>query len=199
MGDFEQMEEHHQDFSKAGTRDPINWNSTDTIHSDLLATRDLVYNPCRFDCSQPLEEKQNADYGAYVFNLNALSIRFRVAKITPTKIGQFVTLWERIGNGPTQPYDISEPVDFFVISTRHDNNLGQFIFPTSVLCDQDIVSSQGKGGKRGIRVYPPWDHPTSRQALKTQAWQLEYFLEIPVNRPLDNVRAQMLYGVQPTY
>jgi hypothetical protein len=195
MGDFEQMEEQYQDFSKACTSHLNNWNSTSTIHSDLIVIRDLVYNPCRFECSQPLEETQNADYGAYVFSLNALSIRFRVAKITPTKIGQFVTIWERIGNGPTQPYDISDPVDYFVISARNGDNFGQFIFPTAVLCAQDIVSNQGKGGKRGIRVYPPWDHPTSRQALKTQAWQLEYFLEIPVSNPIDDVRAKMLYGL----
>ncbi|MCE5173737.1 MepB family protein [Paenibacillus profundus] len=188
------MDEKNREFSKACPSDQNFWTSSDTIHSDLLATKDLVYNPCRFDCSRPLLEAQNAEYGAYVFNLNALSIRFRVARITPTKVGQFVTLWERIGDGPIQPYDVSDPVDFFVISTRKGSNFGQFIFPKVVLCEQDIVSNKGKGGKRAIRVYPPWDNPTSRQAQKTQIWQLEYFLEIPVNIPIDFVRAQMLYG-----
>ncbi|WP_261808054.1 MepB family protein [Paenibacillus sp. N3.4] len=126
--------------------------------------------------------------------MNALSIRFRVARITPTKLGQFVTLWERIGNGPIQPYDVSDPVDFFVISARKGSAFGQFVFPKAVLCDQDIVSNKGKGGKRAIRVYPPWDNPTSRQAQKTQKWQLEYFLEIPVDTPIDYVRVQKLYG-----
>jgi hypothetical protein len=37
-------------------------------------------------------EAESAEYGAYTFELNDLSVRFRVAKITPTKIGQFVTL-----------------------------------------------------------------------------------------------------------
>ncbi|RAV14179.1 MepB family protein [Paenibacillus contaminans] len=170
------------------------WRSYDPIHSDLIAAKDLVYNPCRFDCSRPLPEAQNAEYGAYVFNLNALAIRFRVAKITPTKIGQFVTLWERVGDGPIQPYDVSDPADFFVISTRNGSDFGQFIFPKAVLCEQDIVSSKGKGGKRAIRVYPPWDKPASRQAQKTQSWQLEYFLDIPVNVPIDYVRAQRLYS-----
>ncbi|WP_282937319.1 MepB family protein [Paenibacillus sp. RC67] len=179
----------------AEASDPNAWNSSDYIHSDLLATKELVYNPCGLECSRPLSEVQNADYGAYVFHLNALSIRFRVAKITPTKVGQFVTLWERIGDGPTQPYDVSDPIDFFVISTRKGNSFGQFIFPKSVLCDQDIVSNKGSGGKRGIRVYPAWDQPTSRQAQKTQKWQLDYFLEIPVDGPVDFVRAQMLYGL----
>ncbi|MED2490499.1 MepB family protein [Bacillus thuringiensis] len=189
------MGEKNRDFLDADLSGQNSWASSVTIHRDLLATKDLVYSPCRFECSQPRIEAQNAEYGAYVFNLNALSIRFRVAKITPTKVGQFVTLWERIGDGPIQPYDISDPVDLFVISTREGNNFGQFVFPKTVLCNQDIVSNKGKGGKRAIRVYPPWDKPTSRQAQKTQAWQLEYFLEIPGNKPIDCVRAQMLYSL----
>ena len=28
-----------------------------------------------------------------------------------------------------------------------------------------------------IRVYPIWDKPTSKQAMETQKWQLEYFVE----------------------
>lgn len=188
------MDEKNLNFSEACPSDQNGWACSDSIHSDLVATKNLVYNPCRLDCSSPLPETHNAEYGAYLFNLNALSIRFRVAKITPTKIGQFVTLWERIGDGPIQPYDVSDLSDFFVISTRKGSHFGQFVFPKFVLCDQDIVSDEGKGGKRAIRVYPPWDNPTSRQAQKTQKWQLEYFLEIPVNIPIEFVRAQMLYG-----
>ncbi|WP_088044275.1 MepB family protein [Bacillus sp. EAC] len=174
----------------------MEWIATDTLHCDLLTIKDIVYNPCRFDCSLPRIESQNAEYGAYVFNLNSLSIRFRVAKITPKKVGQFVTLWERIGDSPIQPYDISDPVDLFVISTRNDDKFGQFIFPKTVLCDQGILSNKGKGGKRAIRVYPPWDKPSSRQAKKTQTWQLEYFLETPLSRPIDCVRAHNLYNTQ---
>lgn len=193
-GGLVQMDEKNRDFLDADPNGQNSWASSVTIHSDLLATKDLVYSPCRFECSQPRIEVQNAEYGAYVFNLNALSIRFRVAKITPTKVGQFVTLWERIGDGPIQPYDISDSVDLFVISTRKGNNFGQFVFPKAVLCNQDIVSDKGKSGKRAVRVYPPWDKPTGRQAQKTQIWQLEYFLEIPENTPIDCVRAQMLYS-----
>ena len=125
--------------------------------------------------------------------MNTLAVRFRVAKITPTKVGQFVTLWERSKAGPIQPYDLSDSVDFFVISAREGDNFGQFVFPKAVLCDHDIVSENGQGGKRAIRVYPPWDKPMSRQAQKTQDWQLNYFLEIPANRPIDRERVQMLY------
>lgn len=127
--------------------------------------------------------------------MNTLSIRFRVAKITPTKVGQFLPLWKRSGDGLIQPYDISDSVDLFVISIRQGNNFGQFVFPKAVLCKQVIVSNKGKDGKRAIRVYPSWDEPMSRQAQKTQIWQLKYFLEIPVNIPIDCVRAQMLYNL----
>ncbi|MEC0126550.1 MepB family protein [Paenibacillus pabuli] len=51
--------------------------------------------------------------------------------------------------------------------------IGHFVFPKHVLLQRDIISDQGKGGKRAIRVYPPWDKPTSKQALNTQQWQLE--------------------------
>jgi hypothetical protein len=188
------LTEKIRDSSEVSPVTQNSWTSSDTIHSDLLATKDFVYNPCRFDSTPPQLEAQNAEYGAYVFNLNGLSIRFRVAKITPTKVGQFVTLWERIADGPIQPFDVLDEVDLFVISTREGNNFGQFIFPKSVLSEHDILSSNGKGGKRAIRVYPPWAKTTSPQAQKTQRWQLEYFLEIPQNDPIDCVRAQMHYG-----
>ncbi|WP_447124044.1 MepB family protein [Glaciimonas sp. GG7] len=144
-------------------------------------------------------EAESADYGAYAFVLNGLAMRCRIAKITPTKIGQFVTLWKRIGNGPIQPYDASDRLDFFIISVRKDDCLGQFVFPKSVLCEQDVVSTDGKGGKRAMRVYPPWDTPVSRQAQTTQRWQLAYFLDISSadqDRRINCVRSKMLYTIQ---
>lgn len=167
------------------------------IHPDLLATIDLVYNSCEFHCSEPLLEKQNAEYGAYLFHINTFSIRFRVAKITPTKIGQFVTLWQRNAIGAPQPYNVSDLIDFYVISTRCGSNFGQFVFPKHVLYHQHILSNEGEGGKRAIRVYPPWDKPTNRQALHTQAWQLKYFLDIPLYESINFVRVHALYCMIP--
>ncbi len=165
-----------------------------SVHPDLLATRDLVYSPANFTWTPALAETESAQYGAYAFEINGLNVRFRVAKITPKKVGQFVTLWKRSGNGPTQPYDASDAVDFFVICTRSDTNFGQFVFPKSVLLEKNIFSTNGTGGKRGIRVYPPWDKTTNKQAQKTQKWQLNYFLEIPSNSSINYTRANMLYS-----
>ncbi|CAL1518798.1 MepB family protein [Chitinophaga sp. MM2321] len=163
-----------------------------TIPADLIAARKLVYDKCHYKYTEPLMEAESAEYGACTFELNGRAVRFRVAKITPTKTGQFVTIWKRNQKGPIQPYDLSDPVDLFIISTRKDNHFGQFIFPKTVLCAHDIVAGNGKGGKRGIRVYPPWDETTSRQAQKTQQWQLDFFLEIPDNKPIDFARSGML-------
>ena len=163
------------------------------IHVDLLASINLIYNPCGFACSLITAENESTEYGAYVFEVNHLKVRFRVAKITPTKIGQFVTLWKRIKEGPIQPYDISDAVDLVVISTRNGHQFGQIIFPKSVLLEKNIFSNANQEGKRGFRVYPPWDKALNKQAQKTQQWQLHYFLELPVAHPIDYDKAKTLY------
>ncbi len=167
---------------------------SDSTPNDLLTIQSLVYTPCGFNFSSPLVERESSEYGACTFTLNGVSILFRVAKITPIKIGQFVTLWKRIGRSPIQPFDLSDSVDYFVVSVEKENFLGQFVFPKSVLYEKGIVSKNGKGGKRAIRVYPPWDNAISTQAKKTQKWQLEYFLETPKHQPVDHLKARLLYG-----
>jgi hypothetical protein len=165
------------------------------IHPDFLAAADRIYGPLRLECSALEVEPESAEYGACHFRLGEWSLVFRASKITPTKIGQFVTCWKRIGNGPIQPFDASDSFDLLVVSCRSGEHFGQFIFPKSVLREKDIVSVQNKGGKRGIRVYPPWDEPESRQAQRTQVWQSAYFLKIDENAALDEVRTRRLYGL----
>ncbi len=126
--------------------------------------------------------------------MNHRNLKFRVAKITPTKIGQFVTIWKRIGRGPIQPFDIEDPFDLVVVSVRTPEHFGQFVFPKHVLYEKGIVSKHGKGGKRAIRVYPPWDKTGSKQASMTQKWQLPYFFEIPINTCVDITRVQVLFA-----
>ena len=171
-----------------------NKNAT-TIHNDLLLAKEHLYDKFGFECSLLEKAKESADYGAYSFTLNQKSILFRTAKITPTKIGQFVTLWKRIDKGPIQPYYFTDAIDLIVISVRKENRVGQFVFPKSVLCEKGIISTSNKEGKRAIRVYPPWDKAINKQAQKTQQWQLDYFLEIPVDKLIDKERAKMLYDL----
>ena len=165
------------------------------IHADLLLAKEHLYDKCNFECSLPEKEKESADYGAYSFQLNNKSIVFRAAKITPTKIGQFVTLWKRIDKEPIQPFYFTDAIDLIVISVRKDNRVGQFVFPKSILCEKGIISTTNKEGKRAIRVYPPWDEAINKQAQKTQQWQLDYFLEIPTDGKLNIENAKKLYGL----
>ena len=119
-----------------------------------------------------------------------------MAKITPTKVGQFVTLWKRIGNGPIQPYAMEDLIELFIIAAAKDNKFGLFIFPKSVLYKHGIIATNSQGGKLALRVYPSWDITTNKQAQKTQAWQLEHFLEVPDNEPINQHRAQTLYNLK---
>jgi len=172
-------------------------NSRETLKElpeDLITAQSLLYTPCKFNCTQPTAEAESADYAAYTFELNGLFVKYRIAKITPTKIGQFVTIWKRIENGPIQPFHTSDDIDLFVISTRDGDRCGQFIFPKKLLQEKRIISTDHKEGKRAISVYPPWDITISKQAQKTQQWQLAYFLEITAGQPIDFERAHMLYS-----
>lgn len=162
--------------------------STPTV---LLATKTFVFDPCRFELTNPVLEKESKDYGAYQFELNGLKTLFRVAKTTPTKVGQFVTVWKRITKGPIQPFDLSDDIDLFIINTQNEDHFGQFVFPKSVLIQQGILTTDLKEGKRAIRVYPPWDITTNKQSQKTQKWQLDYFLEIPQNSISDHNQIQL--------
>lgn len=167
------------------------WTASENLPKDLIVIQEVLFDNCNFEISQPVPEPESSEYGACRFVLNNSNILFRTAKITPTKTGQFVTLWKRINQGPIQPFDSTDSIDLFVISVRRDNHFGLFIFPKSVLIAKKIVSAN-KEGKRAIRVYPPWDITTSKQAQKTQNWQMDYFLKISDNQSVDLSRAKSL-------
>ena len=153
-------------------------NLENLVHIDLLAAQKLAYEPNGLTCSVVEIDTKNKEYGACTLQINNLHVKFRVGKITPTKIGQFVTLWKRSTKGPIQPYDIADPFDLFIVSVRNNRYFGQFVFPKEVLYEKGVLSKNGLGGKRAIRIYPPWDKPDNSQAQKTQHWQLNYFFEI---------------------
>ena len=165
------------------------------LSTDFLHTQKYFYEPLNWKCDNVQQEAESQEYGAYSFELNGKKIIFRVAKITPTKVGQFVTFWKRIGKGPIMPYDFTDTFDFFVISVRNKDRFGQFVFPKQVLYKKDIISKNGIGGKRAIRVYPAWDRTDNPQAKKTQEWQLQYFFEVDKNNVIDKNVVENLYRV----
>ncbi|ATP41080.1 mep operon protein MepB [Solibacillus sp. R5-41] len=141
---------------------------------------EVFYEPNHLTVTDVREETQNSEYGAGVFQLNCTSVRFRVAKITPTKIGQFVAFWEKDGTNKNQAFSAENAPDLLVINTfSHDQqSFGQFVFPKEVLVKHKILKSATTKGKMAIRVYPSWDTPTSKQATATQKWQLPYFVVV---------------------
>lgn len=148
------------------------------LHPDFLQAQQRIYEPLGWLCNNLQKEAESSEYGACTFEMNDRRIMFRVAKITPTKVGQFVTLWKRIGKGPIMPYDMNDSFDLVVVNVSADGRFGQFVFPKAVLEEKGIISKNGVGGKRAIRVYPAWDVADNPQAKRSQAWQLRYFFEI---------------------
>lgn len=159
----------------------------------LAAAIELAYEPSGLMCKNFEKEAESEEYGAFTFEMNGIRIKFRIGKITPTKVGQFVTLWKRIGDGVILPHDLDDSIDLFIVSARKGENFGQFVFPKTILFEKGIVSKEGKGGKRAMRIYPPWDITDSRQANKTQAWQLMYFFEIHPTNNIDVDKVQKLF------
>ena len=123
-------------------------------------------------------EAESGDYGACRLGVNGRNVVFRVAKTTPTKIGQFVTVWKRPAPAAEiAPFDAADGIDRVVVSVGDETHQGFFLFDQATLIGRDVFSRDGVGGKRAIRVYPPWCTPLARQALASQRWQLAAFID----------------------
>ncbi|MFC9660479.1 MepB family protein [Nocardia sp. NPDC127606] len=157
-------------------------------HPDILAARNLIAL-LGLNISATVPETQNAEYGASVAEVGRGSVRFRVGKRTPTKPGLFVSVWQRAGDGSTEPFAAEDGIDLWVITVREETRVGQFVFPRNALVEHGIVSVAGRGGKRGFRLYPPWSATRNKQAQKSQQWQSAYFLDLEnVDRQLARTR-----------
>ena len=165
---------------KNSLKDPVPAAASTKTLSDIKA---FLFDRYRFAFDNFYEEDESHEYEACRFVINGKYVVFRSSKITPKKVGQFVTVWKRDQNAITQPFDASDPIDFIMISCRDGLNFGLFIFPKSVLLEKGIISSPKKEGKRGTRVYPPWDQVTNEQARKTQHWQTKFFIPIQHDSP----------------
>lgn len=150
------------------------------MNSLFSELKSKVFDKGGFHISDYSEETESQEYGACRFTLNGKHIICRNAKLTPKKIGQFVTFWKRDIGGPIAPFDHDDPFDFFIVNISSGKRLGLFIIPKDIAVKWGLVSSLTKEGKRAFRVYPAWDKPTSAQALRSQKWQLAFFYEVGV-------------------
>jgi len=163
---------------------------------NLKNVDELIFQPLGLKLSNIEEDTESKDYSGCGFTLCDLKIKFRTAKITPTKTGQFVTIWKRNEKGETTPFDSEDVFDFYLISASKDDDKGIFIFPKKILINKGIVSNGKKVGKRGIRVYPSWDLTESKQAKATQKWQIEYFLDISQNSETYLQKVKILFDLK---
>src|SRR5688500_18422013 len=60
------------------------------LSTDFFDTQKYVYEPLGWKCNNVQQDAESKEYCACSFEMNDKKIIFRVAKITPTKIGQFV-------------------------------------------------------------------------------------------------------------
>lgn len=167
-------------------------NEAETLNDNLLKLKTEVFDLCSFVISNVKNEHEGITYDACHFELNGMKVISRTAKITPKKLGQFVTFWKRNLKGITIPFCEADSIDFFMVNVRSENRFGQFVFPQSELIAKGIISSKNKSGKRGFRIYPEWDIPQTKQAEKTQKWQLNYFYEF--GSIIDFERVNRLYN-----
>ncbi|WP_243402035.1 MepB family protein [Leptospira haakeii] len=146
------------------------------LPASLTKVNLLFSKNCNIEIKNFQIEKESSDYNAAFFELNKKQAIFRLAKITPKKIGLFVTLWKRDKKGVTIPFDKNDDIDLIIIEVRKSNRIGHFVFSKSLLIENGIITSK-KEGKRGFRIYPPWEAPSSKQAIVSQNWQSRYFFE----------------------
>lgn len=158
----------------------------------LKELKESVYDRCGWKLSNYKAHSEGSSYGACSFELNGKKIEHRAARITTVKTGQFVTTWKRNHRGLTAPFDVDD-LDFLVITCGTSESLGQFIFPKFVLVENGILSVGGRGGKRGIRVYAPWDFVANRQAVKTKDWQSRYFITVKGDTPTTLQKVKELF------
>jgi hypothetical protein len=152
------------------------------MSSYLKLFKEKICQPNKWMITDVKTEDENSHYSGVSFNLNSMSVQFRVSKVTPKKNGEFVTFYKRQDNGIIAPYDSNDNIDFYIIMKQDIELPEYFIMPKKILCQYDILSINGIGGKRGFRLYTPDDIVTSIQAQKTQAWQKKCYLDL--NDPL---------------
>lgn len=156
--------------------------------NDLKNIAKLLVEITQSQISNLIEEDESKEYFGYNFEVDKLNFKFRKAKITPKKVGLFVTLWKRNSKNETEPFKASDNFDFYIVATEENENYGLFLFPKNELVARQILSTTLKEGKRGFRVYPNWSKTENKQAEKTQLWQTRYFVDFSNDNKVNTER-----------
>ncbi|MDR2236944.1 MAG: MepB family protein [Chryseobacterium sp.] len=162
---------------------------------NLKNVDEMIFQPLGLKISNAEEDAECRGYSGISFTLNHLNVKFRTAKTTPTKTGQFVTLWKRNEKGETTPFDSDDHFDFYLISASREDNAGLFIFSKKILLEKNILTHEGKDGKRGFRVYPVWDITENKQAKATQKWQTACFIDASQDKETYLQKTESLLGL----
>lgn len=161
----------------------------------LNRIENTILNINNLRISDIINDQECEEYSGCSFQLNNQKIKFRKAKITPKKTGLFVTLWKRNGNRQTEPYNLNDRFDFYMIVTEQQHRFGFFFFPAYILGENQILATHNKKGKLGFRVYTVWDNPQNTQAEKTKNWQSGYFIDISNVENIDHEKFKSIIGV----
>ncbi|VDH17459.1 MepB protein [Algoriella xinjiangensis] len=155
---------------------------------------EIILKPLHLKINSLEKDVECDDYFGYNLHVNQTNIKFRKAKITPKKVGQFVTLWQRNNENQTEPFSVNNQFKLYIIAVEDADKRGFFIFSKEILAEKNILSTEKKEGKRGFRVYPDWVIPTNKQAEKTKNWQTDYFIEITENNQVDFIKLEKLFN-----
>jgi hypothetical protein len=139
----------------------------------------------------PIWEDESSNYQAARYGLNGFTVLLRVAKITPKKVGLFVTLWKRLNEGSAiEPYSDHDAIDFVVVVVSQEVDQGFFVFDRSWLIANRVLTTKLREGKRAFRIYPPWVATTSKQAQKSQRVQEPHFFDRDANEKENRQRLE---------
>lgn len=123
-------------------------------------------------------EEQNGDYESGIAVLGTGTWRVRTARVTPTKPGAFVAVWQRAADGSTQPFDADDPTAGLLVLVEDEERFGCFRFTAEHLADLGVLRSTRHPGKRGFRVYPAWCSALNPQAARGQRAQAPAFTDL---------------------
>ncbi|UBV34144.1 MepB family protein [Staphylococcus xylosus] len=157
------------------------YKSLDFISSILKSTKNINLKNCK-------TEFFNAEYESCTFQADKQTFRSRIAKKTPNKQGYFVVFWTKDHENKNRPFTYNESCDKLIITVIDESHKGLFIFPKDVLAQQNIIANGAKKGKMAMRIYPTCEQKLNQTAIKTQSWQLNYFIDLT-----DNIDEVSLY------